>query len=284
MRFELRHPTEAELPELRALWQIVFGDTAAYVETFERFANPCKTALCAFREDGWLAGMLFLLPAVLTLRGVGYEARYVYAVATERSCRNQGVFTALHREAERLAAYDDVSVLALLPSSAPLYEMYEKFGYRTRFSLGQTLVSPMTSPCAELVPCAMEDFLTLRRNSLRQMGNSFDLYPALCEFRYHDILAAGGEIWYARTACGSGYLVGRPEGEIYRVAETSLSGEALSHAAGALCRAFGTRRVSVIGKNGVRRPAGMLKALDERVDLRALAGEDVYMHLMLNGI
>lgn len=284
MELTIRRPTEPELPALRALWQVVFGDPAEYIAAFEQAADPCKTALCAFREDGWLAGMLFLLPAVLTLQGAGYEARYVYAVATERSCRGQGVFTALQREAERVALADGAYALTLLPSSPSLYEMYQKFGYRTRFGLSETRVSPMASPVAALSPCDRSDFLTLRRNLLRGMENSFDLYPSLCEFRYTDILAAGGEIWLARTPYGRGYLVGRREDELYRVAETSLTGLALSHAAGALCRATGARRVSVCGKSGVRRPAGMIKILDERIDPRELAGADPYMHLMLNGI
>ena len=280
MELIIRSPLETECPMITSLWEAVFADGPAFTVPFLETAEPARNALCAFERER-LVGMLFLLPAVLSLSGEAMEARYLYGAATAPDFRGRGVFRRLEQEAARAAREAGARAIGLVPAEPGLYQMYQKLGYRTRFWLSETLVPAMIAPKASIAVCREPDFLALRREMLRRRENYFDLYPALCEFRYREFVRAGGEILYIQTPEGNGYTAGRPAGEEYRIAETSLSGLALAHAAGAIRLATGARRVRVTGKEGARRPAGMVKLLDDTVEPRALLRADPYLNLML---
>ena len=172
----------------------------------------------------------------------------------------------------------------MLPADTGLYALYQKFGYRTRFFMGETQVAPMLSPRAALSPCNAEQFAALRREWLERTGNFCDLDQVLHGFRYFDVQTDGGEIWLVRTPDGDGYVVGKKTESGYHAAEISLQGPALSHAAGAICRMSGARRFYVKGRYGTRTAAGMIRTLSSQLDQAELMKAGLYMNLMLNGV
>lgn len=284
MQLSIRPLMPDDLSGVFALWNHAFHDEIAYIGEFARTADPCRHGLGAFTETGRLAGMLYALPGVLSLRGNRYTIRYLYAVATQEAWRRQGVFRALHAQTERRACGEGAHALILVPADAGLYELYRNFGYRTRFFTGEFRVAPMLSPRAALSPCGAEQFAALRQDWLEQSGSFCDLDPTLHGFRYYDIQADGGEIWLARTPDGDGYVVGKNTADGYRAAETSLQGAALAHAAGAICRATGARCFYAKGRHGVRTAAGMIRTLSAGLDPSELMTAGLYMNLMLNGV
>lgn len=278
---EIRNPVPEEYGALRSLWQSVFGDGPDYIDRFFQSADPSACALTAWDGER-LASMLYLLPSVFTLDGVSCDGCYVYAVATDPDYRGRGIMTRLEGAACRLAAQDGAKCMALVPANAGLFPMYHKLGYRTRFYLGTSEVAPAVKPAAKLSRCSRNDFLTLRRELLRGKACSFDLYPSGCEYRYHEFQSSGGEILLAEASGAVGYLAGRREGEVYRIAETSLTGRPLAEAAGVLRSRDGVRRVLVTGSCGTLHPYGMLKLLDGAPDGARIRTAAPYMNLMLN--
>lgn len=281
MNLNLRRPAPSEYDVLRRLWMTAFGDSRETVDLFFSAVDPAAHALTAW--DGTrLVSMLFLLPSVLTVDGVSYDAEYVYAVATDPEYRGQGAMTRLEQEAVRFARHAGASCLALVPASEELFRMYAKLGYRTRFFLGRIRVAPQLLPEGRLESCGEEAFLAMRRAMLRGLSGSFDFYPSLCEFRFREFLFSGGEILCYSGRDGDGYLAGTLRNDAYYIAETSLPWGALSHAAGLLQRRLGVEKIFLTGKSGVSYPFGMLKLLDDRLSYREAAKALPYMNLMLN--
>lgn len=111
--------------EKAALWQQAFGDSQAFIDGF--FRTGYAPDRCRFLEkDGVLAAILYWFDC----RWAGKKVAYIYAVATERNFRGQGLCRQLmedtHRHLQSLG-YDGA---ALVPSDAGLFRMYEKLGYR----------------------------------------------------------------------------------------------------------------------------------------------------------
>lgn len=228
--------------------------------------------------------MLFLLPAVLTLGGAPRSARYVYGAATDPAYRRRGILRALEELAVRQARDAGACVLALTPKRPEHFRVYQRLGYRTRFYLGERQIAPGLSSGTVLVPCEADEFLSFRRKLLVRDGNTLELGPDLCEYRYYEYLfpVSGrprGEIHRVEQGLSTGYTAGRRIGGTYWIEETDLSGEVLAGAAGALLERSGARRVMVRGREGRRSPYGMLKPLDPA--LSRLPPSLLYMNLML---
>lgn len=231
--------------------------------------------------------MLFLLKGALTVSGESSDARYVYSVATDPAYRGRGILRELDEQAAQLAKSEGAKALVLVPAAAGLFEIYRRLGYRTRFYLCETRVSPSVNSGAVLLPCGPRDFLTLRREKLRRDGNTFDLYPELCEFRYYEYLfpypgRPRGEIFRVESHGTTGYTAGCQDGSRYLIQETDLTGQALADAAGALREQSGAETVTVLGRQGRRFPFGMIKLLDQSLDMRQLRTADLYMNLMFS--
>lgn len=264
-----------------ALWQRVFGDPPEMISAFFACAPFDHACFMAVSEDT-LAGMLFSLPAVFRMGSSAYESRYIYAVATDPAFRGQGVMTALEKYACKTAEKEKVQFLALVPANRRLFSMYQKLGYQTYFFHGTEQIPRRLNPKAELSSCEAEDFIDLREKYLSLHSASFELCPALCRFRYEDFLRSGGEILLAHTACGSGYLAFEQDGNTLYIRETSLFGDALSHAAGVLCEKTGAVRILTEGVYGKQRRYGMIKPIGIKERRKMPIKIDGYMNLMLN--
>ncbi len=120
----------ADFPALYTLWQEAFGDSPAAVKGFyEAFPN-CRTYV--LEQDGRLAAMAHVLPRTLRLEE-DVSAGYLYAVATAKDLRNQGLGKRLLAGVEQDAK--DVGFVCLLtvPAEAGLISYYEKLGYVPAF-------------------------------------------------------------------------------------------------------------------------------------------------------
>lgn len=108
-----------------ALWQQAFGDSQEFIDGF--FRSGYSQDRCQFlEEDGRLAAILYWFDCLWN----GRKVAYLYAVATDKAFRGQGLCRQLladtHRHLQSLG-YDGA---ALVPGDAGLFQMYEKLGYR----------------------------------------------------------------------------------------------------------------------------------------------------------
>lgn len=263
-----------------ALWKATFGDSTEWIESFLSAASLERTCFAALSGKN-LAGMLFSLPAVLTVNGEAKESRYIYAVATDPEFRNQGVMTALERFACEEAAKEGAFYAALVPAAFPLFSMYQKLGYRTAFHEYTARAPMQLDPQAKLSHCSPEFFFAERRRLLSERSVSFELYPNMQEFRCWDLVKSG-KLVRARTADAVGYVVFEKREDTLVILETSLPDHALSHAAGTLCEEQHCSTITVKGKTGTAAPFGMLKPLFKEKSRNLPIKIDGYMGLMLN--
>lgn len=290
MKLEFRKTLPKDTAALRSLWETAFadsGDSPEYLDFAFSGLDPAAWGLGAFDRSngGRLVSMLLLLPAVLTLGEAPRTARYVYGAATVPAYRRRGILRELEEHAVRHAREEGAAALALVPGSPELFQVYRRLGYRTRFYLGESRTAASLSSSTVLVPCGADEFLSFRRKLMNRDGNTLELGPELCEFRYYDYLfpcpgRPRGEIYRVEQGASAGYVAGFLKGDTYQIRETDLSGDALSGAAGALLERSGARRVLTAGRTGRRVPYGMLKPLDPA--LTHLPPSALYMNLMLD--
>ena len=87
----LRKTNPGDLPQLKALWALGFGDTEQEIEAFFAISYPTATGFCA-EEDGRLIAAAYALPQELAWGEKSCRSAYLYAVTTQigrASCRER---------------------------------------------------------------------------------------------------------------------------------------------------------------------------------------------------
>ena len=109
MTIELRHPTAAEEPRLRALFTEAFSD-AGFTELFFRTGFAPDRCLGAF--DGELLAALHWFDCRLD----GEKAAYIYGIAAFESCRGRGIGSRLIRAALEHLRGEGYGPILLVPA------------------------------------------------------------------------------------------------------------------------------------------------------------------------
>lgn len=123
---DYRHTVCSDREALTALWQEAFGDEREFVDCFFASAYAPERSLGAFR-DGCLAGALYWFDCVLQ----GEKIAYVYAVATAKASRGQGIATNLMEQLHGVLRGKGYGAAVLCPGSEELFRFYSRMGYRT---------------------------------------------------------------------------------------------------------------------------------------------------------
>ena len=142
---------ESDLSALAALWREAFCEDA---ETFIRLLLQTGEGFCC-RDDGSACAMAFALPYAVTSEGKTLDGRYLYAVATAKAYRGQGIATRLLEHIERTLAAEGADGLLLVPASDDLRRFYAKRGFRDWSKISRFCAQPET-------PCGAEEYLRLR--------------------------------------------------------------------------------------------------------------------------
>lgn len=117
-------PKESMLPALRNLWQEAFGDTEDFLNTF--FTTAFSADRCrVITQNGTVVAMLYWFDCLLSDRPVAY----VYAVATGKDFRGQGLCHKLMEDTHRHLKTLGYAGTVLVPGSEALFGFYERMGY-----------------------------------------------------------------------------------------------------------------------------------------------------------
>ena len=135
-------PKKADMPALRALWQEAFGDGDAFLDSFFSTAySPERSRVATI--DGAVAGALYWLDCECNSKKIAY----IYAVATAKAQRGNGVCTALMRNTHaQLKTLGYVGAI-LVPGEPSLFEFYKTLDYTVCSSVDEISV------CAAALPC-----------------------------------------------------------------------------------------------------------------------------------
>jgi len=238
MRYRAADPSME--PQLRALWNRVFGDPEAYLDLFfRRCFDPAETMVAC--EGDQVRAMLYLLPLTLRAGAQAFSARYVYAVATDPDFRSRGLSTALLEETHRALAARGIAASVLVPAEPSLFAYYGARGYATAFWAESREIAPGEG---EMIP--------LRETSLAAQKPLRDAWFSRCALygewdenalRYREAETAflGGKVFSFPTEKSHGYAVCVPVSDAVRI--TEFVGPADTRVLRALAAAFGKPRV-----------------------------------------
>ena len=123
---------KSDYPELKALWQTVFGDSDDVLDYF--FNNVAKTEnIYTFRKDGKIVSAFYLIDSSLIENNKTCSAKYLYAAATLPEYRKQGITSEMIKYAADILKIKGTDILFLYPADEKLYSYYEKLGFVSQF-------------------------------------------------------------------------------------------------------------------------------------------------------
>ncbi|HIT34630.1 MAG TPA: GNAT family N-acetyltransferase [Candidatus Faecousia intestinigallinarum] len=149
---------------LRALWKEAFGDTDALLDHF--FAAAYSPSRCrTLEKDGRLAAALYWFDCSFQ----GEKLAYLYAIATAKPYRNQGMCHRLMEEVHSLLSAQGYAGSILVPASAALSCLYARMGYGHRCTLRRwrCAAGNIPVPLRKLSP---EEYALCRRKRLPPGG------------------------------------------------------------------------------------------------------------------
>lgn len=157
------HPLPIQIPALRRLWQETFGDTDAFLDGFfDRVFSPDRCRCIFAGEDA--AAALYWLDCDYD----GGKLAYVYAVATAKANRNQGLCRILMEDTHRLLQSRGYAGAVLVPGEEGLFAMYGKMGYQV-MSCMDTLTVTSGAPIV-LTSVTPEEYAAARKSLLPTGG------------------------------------------------------------------------------------------------------------------
>lgn len=188
------------------LWKQAFGDTDDFLEDF--FCVAFSQERCAtLDKDGNLAAMLYWFDCTWE----GRKVAYIYAVATDKAYRNQGLCRALMESTHEHLRTSGYAGAVLVPGSLQLFTMYEKLGY-TPFCNALTLTLDAGDEAVDLARLSHEEYSKRRmpllpHGSVVQDDLTFDFLATFCNFYTDgDCLFCGGmeeETFYFQEFLGN---------------------------------------------------------------------------------
>jgi len=267
----IRQPRDSDLPELISLWQEAFGDAEEEAAFYFRLRHRHGNML-VMEKEGRIAGMLSMLPVTLTAKSFCIPGRYVFAVATKKENRGQGISTALLDAAHEAMRREGTAVSLLVPADDGLYAFYRKRGYQTAFYLHEIILSAeeiSPSPATgEVSLCGADEYFRIRSAAFTSSKLFAQWDRDALEFVRRSAEASGGALLRLRAGNAEAAAVCEVREGIVRVSELALDGFIWRDAMALIHRHFKAERYilrlpeGMLGRDSLR-PFGMIRWLRE---------------------
>lgn len=157
----IRFASEQDNSEVRKLWDLCFGEDKAFNDYFFENIYDAKQNLLLFENDV-LCAMTQMLPYELRVEGNIVNATYIYGACTNPNFRRMGHMAKLLGRSFEIDRKEGKKFSFLIPQEKWLYGFYDKFGYKTSFSLKsqkidcEILDNDENDNAFELVQCGLE--------------------------------------------------------------------------------------------------------------------------------
>lgn len=157
------HPALTQIPGLRALWKEAFGDTDSFLDHF--FSTAFSPERCMCISDGeTVAAAAYWFDCQIR----GRKAAYIYAVATAKSHRGQGLCHQLMEAIQNLLLRRGCCGTMVVPGEASLRAFYAGMGYEN-FG-GISIIPCVCGDAAQLRKLDAAEYAQLRRQYLPEGG------------------------------------------------------------------------------------------------------------------
>ena len=199
----LRLSRPEDIPALRELWYLAFGDDGAYVDNFfKTYYRPER--MLVLEAEGAVRAMTAWFDTGFAVPGRGeYRSAYLYAVATHPQWRGRGLSGRLLAWADGYFKSLGIPSVTTVPAEPSLHNFFAANGFRECFALNQWTLDyiPAVQPAGPnpLRPASPEEYGAVREKLLASVPHI--VYPA-------DALA------YQAGCCalsGGGLFVGETE-------------------------------------------------------------------------
>ena len=176
----IKAPEQKDIPQLRLLWQEAFGDTDTFLDGFFSTAFAAERCRCIV-ENGQVAAALYWFSCECD----GQPIAYIYAVATGKQFRGQGLCRKLMADTHTHLKNMGYAGGLLVPGDLGLREMYRAMGY-------EDMTGIRRFSCNTGVPVALErieagEYARLRRahlpqNAVLQEGENLRFLECTAQF------------------------------------------------------------------------------------------------------
>ncbi len=168
---------------LKSLWKQAFGDTDAFIDGFFQTGFAPRRCRCVYAGDQPVS-VLYWFDCLWQ----GKPVAYLYAIATDKQFRGQGLFRELLQNThEHLSAGGYVGAV-LVPAEAELFAMYEKLGYRAIPGMTKTTVFAQESTVS-LHKLSPEEYLQKHISGIPENGIRHQLAALKFADTYTDFYA-----------------------------------------------------------------------------------------------
>lgn len=160
MHIKIGYPLSSQFPALRTLWQESFGDTGEFLDVFYKTAfSParCRTVTI----DGQTAAALYWFDC----RYQESRIAYLYAVATAKAYRGQGLCHKLMENTHSLLQTLGYEGAVLVPGNTDLFSFYEAMGYQTSCRIRE-FICAASDNAVSLSELPRDSYAALRRKLL----------------------------------------------------------------------------------------------------------------------
>ena len=147
----------------RALWQEAFGDTDAFLDGFSATAYAPERSK-SIEINGKTVAALYWFDC----RYGEEKLAYLYAVATAKSHRGQGLCHRLMQDTHRHLQENDYAGALLVPGNRELVNLYADMGYTPCTAIGQMSVQAQGKTECTLID--KREYAAVRRQWLPQGG------------------------------------------------------------------------------------------------------------------
>ena len=163
----LRCSTTQDIPRLRELWYLAFGDDGAYVDNFfDTYYKPER--MLVLEEDGVVQSMTAWFDTTFVVPGEGnFRAAYLYAVATHPDCRGRGMSGRLLAWADGWFAKEGIAAVTTVPAEPSLHNFFGAHGFRECFTHTQLHSQPGPGPEGK-APFALDKLTPFHYQKLRE--------------------------------------------------------------------------------------------------------------------
>ena len=139
------YPVSGDIPKLRQLWKLAFGDTDDFLDVFFSTAYVPDRCRC-IREGNAIPAALYWLDMDCGAQ----KFAYIYAVATNPDYRGRGLCRMLMEDTAAVLTAWGYDGAILVPQDEGLRTMYGRMGYLPATALDEVL-------CTASVPCPVTE-------------------------------------------------------------------------------------------------------------------------------
>ena len=275
----IRLSTSADIPALRQLWTLAFGDGGAYLDNFfDTYYRPER--MIVLEQSGVVLAMTAWFDTTFVLPDEGdYRAAYLYAVATHPDHRGQGLSGRLLAWADEYFRSLGIPAVTTVPAEPSLHNFFAANGFRECFCHDEVTLPPRdAAPDFSLQPITPGEYANLREEFLNYQPHIFLPEEAIA---YQDgcCRISGGGLYAVDTPVGQVILCAEGMGNGFLLVKELLGQPSACEEVIQNLHALLPRFSGVCRFPGQKVPFGMLKWLDKSREERWNWASSAYLGL-----